>query len=471
MEKNYTKIRNFALILLIILITIIAFIGIYTKKLNRYSDVIPEYKKGMDFDGYVELKFKLSDKSEEKEVWVDENGNFKGFVVTEEEKSEETQGPEKATDSEDANVFKKEKRTVKENEDDVLNKESYIKTKNIIEKRLREVGVPEYNMHLDNSTGNLTIDMVDTKDVTKLYQMITSKGELNIIDSSDGVILIGSDHIKKASSVYGQARSGEGYQVYLQIVFDKEGKELLRDVSKKYIETTDSEGNSSIRYIEVQLDGQTITKTYFNGEMGTGEIQIPVGSATTDNATFTDYLSSTSRTASIIDSGLLKNVYTLTSDNFVVSKVSDNFITILKICACAMLVLITIIFAIKFKGKGVLAGISNIGFISLLLIMIRYTNVTITFNSLIIMFMLELLNIIFLKMLIKKINSTKEGTKVAYLETIKSYYLAIIPIIIFSIIFTFVSTLTVGTVGMIAFWGVFVQFIYNVVITRTLYLN
>ena len=357
MEKNYTKIRNFALILLIILITIIAFIGIYTKKLNTYKDIIPEYKKGMDFDGYVELKFKLSDKSEEKEVWLDENGNFKGYVVKEEEKSEETQGPEKATDSEDENVFKKEKRTIKENEDDVLNKESYIKTKNIIEKRLREVGVPEYNMHLDNSTGNLTIDMVDTKDVTQLYQMITSKGELNIIDSADGVILIGSEHIKKASSVYGQARSGDGYQVYLQIVFDKEGKELLRDVSKKYIETKDSEGNSSIRYIEVQLDGQVITKTYFNGEMGTGEIQIPVGNATTDNATFTDYLSSTSRTASIIDSGILKNVYTLTSDNFVVSKVSNNFITILKICACAMLVLITIIFAIKFKGKGIIAGI------------------------------------------------------------------------------------------------------------------
>ena len=82
MEKNYTKIRNFALILLIILITIIAFIGIYTKKLNTYKDIIPEYKKGMDFDGYVELKFKLSDKSEEKEVWLDENGNFKGYVVT-----------------------------------------------------------------------------------------------------------------------------------------------------------------------------------------------------------------------------------------------------------------------------------------------------------------------------------------------------------------------------------------------------
>ena len=65
MEKNYTKFRNIALILIIILITLVAFVGIYTKKLNTYKDFIPEYKKGMDFDGFVELKFKLSDKSEE----------------------------------------------------------------------------------------------------------------------------------------------------------------------------------------------------------------------------------------------------------------------------------------------------------------------------------------------------------------------------------------------------------------------
>ena len=75
-EKNYTKIRNFALILIIILITIIAFIGIYVKKLNTYKDFIPEYKTGMDFDGYAELKFKLSEESEEKEVWLDSDGKF-----------------------------------------------------------------------------------------------------------------------------------------------------------------------------------------------------------------------------------------------------------------------------------------------------------------------------------------------------------------------------------------------------------
>lgn len=471
MEKNYTKIRNFALVLFIILIAIVAFVGVYTKKFNVYSDIIPEYKNGMDFEGYVELKYKISDKSEEKEVWVDDEGNIKGFVPTKDEESEEKQGPEEAKSSEEETNFKKEKRTIKENEDNVLNKESYIKTKKIIEKRLREVGVPEYNIHLDNSTGNLTIDMVDTNDVTKLYQLITSKGELNIIDSQNGVILLGSEHIKKASSVYGQARSGEGYQVYLQVIFDKEGKELLRNISKNYVETKDSEGNSNIKYIEVQLDGQTIAKTYFDGEMGTGEIQIPIGSATSDNATFTDYLSSTSRTATIIDSGTLDNIYALTSDTYVVSRVSDYFIRILKIVACATLALIVVVFTIKFKGKGLLAGISNVGFISLLTIMIRYTNVTITFNSLIILFMLEVLNIIFLKMLIKKINSTKEGTKVAYIETMKNYYLAIIPVMIFAIVFTFVSTITVGTIGMIAFWGIFVQLIYNVVITRTLYLK
>ena len=133
--------------------------------------------------------------------------------------------------------------------------------------------------------------------------------------------------------------------------------------------------------------------------------------------------------------------------------------------------LITIVLAIAFKGKGFLAGISNIGFISLLSIMIRYTNVTITFNSLIILSMLELLNIIFIVMLLKAINNTKDGSKIAFANTVKKYYLAIIPVIIFALVLTFESTITVGTIGMIAFWGLFVQLVYNIVITRTFYLQ
>ena len=134
-EKNYTKIRNFALILIIILITIIAFIGIYVKKLNAYKDFIPEYKTGMDFDGYAELKFKLSEESEEKEVWLDSDGKFKGYVVSQDQQSEgdavvETQGPQSVSEeAEQVSIYKKEKRTIKDNEDSVLNKECYNRTK------------------------------------------------------------------------------------------------------------------------------------------------------------------------------------------------------------------------------------------------------------------------------------------------------------------------------------------------------
>ena len=204
--------------------------------------------------------------------------------------------------------------------------------------------------------------------------------------------------------------------------------------------------------------------------MGNGRIQIPIGRATTDNATFTEYLASTSRMATIIDSGVLDNVYTLASDNFVVSNISDNFIMILKIVACVLLVIIAIGLTIAFKGKGLLAGISNIGYVSLLTIMIRYTNVTITINSLIILFMLEVLNIIFIAMLLKGINSTKEGASIAFGNVVKKYYLAIIPVMIFAIILTFATNLTVGTIGMVGFWGLLVQLVYNYVITRTLYL-
>ena len=79
MEKNYTKIRNFALILIIILITIIAFIGIYVKKLNAYKDFInKEYLDSLNANDKYE-RFKLNYKEGHFIVAVDKDERVVGF--------------------------------------------------------------------------------------------------------------------------------------------------------------------------------------------------------------------------------------------------------------------------------------------------------------------------------------------------------------------------------------------------------
>ena len=53
----------------------------------------------------------------------------------------------------------------------------------------------------------------------------------------------------------------------------------------------------------------------------------------------------------------------------------------------------------------------------------------------------------------------------------KKINITIIPLWIVAVIFTFMNNVTISSVGMIMFWGLFVQIIYSFIITRTIYVD
>ena len=57
MEKNLRKFRTIAIVLVVVLISLIAFVGIFGKSLNQFKNLIPSYTYGMDLEGSRELKF------------------------------------------------------------------------------------------------------------------------------------------------------------------------------------------------------------------------------------------------------------------------------------------------------------------------------------------------------------------------------------------------------------------------------
>lgn len=65
-------------------------------------------------------------------------------------------------------------------------------------------------------------------------------------------------------------------------------------------------------------------------------------------------------------------------------------------------------------------------------------------------------------------NMKIEDTKEAFKRAMKKYVLILIPAAIISIIFTFNSWLPVFSFGMVMFWGIVINLIYNFIITRTL---
>ena len=80
-----------------------------------------------------------------------------------------------------------------------------------------------------------------------------------------------------------------------------------------------------------------------------------------------------------------------------------------------------------------------------------------------------ILNMVFLVNLLKRLS--KESISKAYNETMKIYYLSIIPFGVVAVIFTFMSNITIGSIGMIIFWCLFIQVIYNFIITKTMYIG
>jgi hypothetical protein len=121
---------------------------------------------------------------------------------------------------------------------------------------------------------------------------------------------------------------------------------------------------------------------------------------------------------------------------------------------------------IKYKGKGVLSSISLVGYVAILLLVIRYANVVITLEGIIAI----LLSIVLFYIALIRVLKNKDG-KVDFNGAIKKYILTLIPVYLISIVFTFNSWQPIFSFGMILFWGITINIIYNFIITKTLLVN
>ena len=472
MEKNVKLFKTITIVLFIIVISLISFIGVFKTKLNLKENVIPDFKYGMELAGNREFKFVLDTSSEEKDVYIDENGNYKGTVI---EKSDEestisldttVDQSNDNTAKEDVNKlpYKIEKRIIKANEDSVLNKESYEKTKSIIQKRLEVAQIPEYNIRLNTITGEFILEVPEESYTEKAYNLVNQQGVFEIVDSENGVVLLDNSHLKKVQALYA---TNDGYQAYLQLEFNNEGKEILQKISKEYVETTNEAGETKTKNVDLKLDNSTLLSTHFGEELDQGILQFSMGAATTDYDTFEKSYNTAQEFANMVNFGKTVNKLSLVSDNFVQSQINDNIISYAKICFIVLIAVISIILIIKYKKDGIIAAISAIGYIALTMIIIRYTNVTITLNSVVAILGIIILNYIFLYNFLNR--KKNDSAKHAFIETIKIFNFNIIPLWIVSIIFTFMVQVTINSVGMVLFWGLFVHCIYNFIVTRTLY--
>ena len=134
-------------VFVIILISLISFVGIYITNLNKLTNVIPDYKLGMDLDGWRNIVIKVNDGTETKKYDADGNLITDDDTENTDESADNTEtNTTSETEDSDENVT-----TVEEpiNAPEVLTLDNYKAVEKILIDRLNYLKIENYTLRMD----------------------------------------------------------------------------------------------------------------------------------------------------------------------------------------------------------------------------------------------------------------------------------------------------------------------------------
>ena len=430
--------------LLIILLSIISFAGLFVQDTKFMKNLVPEYELGMDLEGYRAITVAVSDEKET--IYYDAEGN----VVT--------------TEAEDG---KSEEVPVNNEED--LTKENYEKAKDLIKARLKDLEIKEYLVRLDEESGSVTVQLPEDSMTDIASQFLTTTGEFTIEDAETGEVLLDNSNIKEAKVGYASASTGTS--VYLSIEFNKDSKEKLREISTTYVTTTNEEGEETEKQVELKMDGSTMLSTSFADELADGILPINMGTAT-DNTTLNTYMQQASNIAILINNGPLPLEYESDQNRFIQSDLSLEDAIVPGIVLAVILVIGFIVLIIKYKKLGLAAIVSFIGYVAIVLLALRIFNIVITLEGICAIVASMLLNYILLAYLLNTLNKADTAEwKTAFNKAILSIIFVLVPVLIIGIVLCFAAWMPTFSFGTVTFWAILIMILYNISITKVLVLN
>lgn len=436
------------IILLVIIITLASFIGIYKKQEYKVSNIVPKYLLGMEFKDSRIIEFKVDNAVKSTTIY-DKDGN---------EIKEKQEGIEYTEE----NGYKIVETKV--NDDGILTENNYNVSKQILEKRLKSLGIDQYLVRKDSNNGTIQINIPESKNTQDVISILSQKGIFEIKDNETNEVLLNNSFIKNTKVVYGQTESGN--TVYLQIKFNDEGKQKLQDISQKYISSTVQKENeegkleetSETKEVAIVFDGQTYRTTYFGETINDGTLNIALGLAS-DTETLNQYMETANQMQTILNSGILPISYN-TSTYVISPSITNRDYNIITCSYLAVLLALFIHAILKLKAKGILIAILEIGYMSLLLLALRYTNIKITLEGVIGIIISILLNYTYIYYTFK--NLDKNFVK----DITGKFALKLIPIYIISVIFTFNNIANISSLGMTLVWGIITMYVYNLILTK-----
>ena len=454
------KVKITTIILAIISISLVAFGGVYIKTQNRMEDKVKEYSFGRELDGERVIELKVSDGTSD--------------TSSDESTEKSTMNPEDLT------------------------VENYEIVKNTIEKRLKNLKAEDYTISLNKEDGTIRVELPENNRTDDLAYYLVASGKVQLKEKDTETELLGDSMVEKAQYTY-KTNSDGAYQVYLELILTKEGQAKIEEVKNAYavladeikdIEaasksddeskntendkdetntTTDNTENTDTKTEETKKIAKlSVAGTEYDIEkIEKDKITVKIGSETSNNTSINNNVAKAAEISMLIDSGKYPIEYKAQNNRFVYSDISKEQLIYFSLIIAAILLVIFIVFTIKYKTKGLLASISYIGFIALLSLLLRYTNVSISIEGIGAIILVLLINLKLNQMIlskIKKMNFVNEATVSSY----KELFLKLVPIMIITLVFCFSGWSNLSSFGMIMFWGFILIAAYNACITKTL---
>ena len=411
--KTQKVITIITVILFVAIISLASFVGIYKKEEYRVSNIVKDYTLGMQFT----------------------DSRLINFEVNKEENAEE-----------------------------LLILDNYKQTESIIKNRLKNLGVDEYRVVLDETTGNIQVRIPENEDTDTIIYYLLQSGTFELKDGETEETLIDTNNVDKANVVYSQGETETG--IYLQIKFNKEGQQKLEEISKVYVSTTseitNDEGEiekvTETKKVKLYLNGEPVTETYFGDTIKDGTLNIIIGESS-DSAVLEQYRIVAEENKTVLNSGVLPITYTET-DVVEPSSITEQQTKLGIYIALGVLAVMIIIFGITLRVKGILAAILQIGYIALLLLALRYTNVKITIEGVCGIVLASIINFVYIYKAFKHadLNFVKEITA--------KFALKLIPVYIIAVILSFNRMANIYSLGMTLVWGIIVMYLYNLTLTQ-----
>ena len=494
------KVKILTIALAILLVTLIAFGGIYVQTQNRMENKVKDYELGRELNSQrvIELKIKetsddtSSDDSEEEKDASSEEGSLDETNTNNTQETEESE--EKTTDNE-------------------LTEKDYENVKKVMEKRLKSLGAQDYTISLNKEDGTIRVELPENDNIDMYIYYLYASQKITIKDTDSKDILLNDEMIKGAKYSYTSDSKG-AYQVYEEIELTKDGQaklnELLNDyvllatdvteienakkasesestktesTSEKNTESTEKTDEQNTESTETQStteetssNSETTKKTaklYVNdttydvSKIEKGKITVKIGASSTNTTSINNNISIAAEIAMLENAGKLPADYEVDTNRYEYSSITQKEIIYFAIVMIAILVITLLVYCVIYKKSGILASISFVGFVASFSLLIRYTNVAISIEGISAIIIVMIINLIINREILsktKKMNLVNEAVKSTY----KNIYLKLIPVGILTIVFCLSKWESLSSFGMIMFWGLVLTAIYNVIVTRTL---